>query len=292
LGRLFNARHLGYLLAVERRRRAIVEVRRGPLAARKFILEPERSLRVGRSNVVDLPVPHDGSMSANHFSLAWDGERCTLRDLAGAGGTWLQGLRIAEADVASGSWIKAGATDFMVYLEAHTPPPRRTVAPSGHAARAEAALAELQRRTEPLFAVVDASRGPRPLRLLREAVDDCQSLYEGLPGDVLANEAPYLVALRRDSGLLERLLREGWGSRWGIFLASARPLKDVRRHLRRFLLVQDDETNRPYYFRFYDPRTLRIFVPTCTPHQRADFFGDIAAFFAEDESGSLRAFVR
>ena len=107
----------------------------------------------------------------------------------------------------------------------------------------------------------------------------------------LAHCAPYLVALRPDSGLLERLVREGWGARWGIFFACARPFKDVRRHLRRFLLVEDDVTAEKYYFRFYDPRTLRVFLPSCTPRQRADFFGEIACFFAEGERGELRRFT-
>jgi hypothetical protein len=280
------------VLAVDRPRRAIVEVRRGPVASLKVVLDPGQTLLVGRSNVVDLPVPRDTRMSAKHFALVWDGECCTLRDLDGAGGTWLQGARVQEAQVQSGSWIKAGETDFMVYLEAHTRSPRRRGAPPQDAERATAALTELERQPGPLFAVVDASRGPRPLRLLREAVDEHRSLYEGVPGDMLADAAPYLVALRRDSGLLERLLREGWGSRWGIFLACKRPFEEARRHLRRFLLAEDDETGERYYFRFYDPRTLRLFVPSCTPRQREDFFGDIDAFFAEDDRGELRAFPR
>jgi hypothetical protein len=279
---------------VDRSRRAIVEVRRGPLASLKAVLDPGRTLRVGRSNVVDLPVPRDTRMSAEHFALAWDGECCTLRDLegAGGGGTWLQGARVHEARVDNGSWIKAGETDFMVYLEAHTPAPRRRGAPPQSAERAPTALAELERQSGPLFAVVDASRGPRPLRLLREAVDEHRSLYDGVTGDVLADAAPYLVALRRDSGLLDRLLREGWGSRWSIFLACKRPFKEVRRHLRRFLLAEDDETGERYYFRFYDPRTLRLFLPSCTLRQREDFFGEIDAFFAEDDRGELREFPR
>jgi hypothetical protein len=273
-------------------RRAILEVRRGPLAPRKVILQPGDRFCVGRSNVTEVPIARDARMSAEHFLVSWNADRCTVLDLGSADGTWLDGARVREAQLDNGAWIRAGETDFMVYFEAHTPSATRRRATPPDADQARAALAELERRREPLFAVVDGSRGPRPLRLLREAVDEHRSLYEGVRGDALADAAPYLVAFRRDSALLERLVREGWGSRWAVFLACGRPFNEVRRHLRRFLVVEDDDTGEPYYFRFYDPRTLRVFLPSCTPRQRADFFGDVDAFFAEDERGAIRAFPR
>lgn len=280
----------------EERKRIIVEIRLGPLASRKAILAPGQALRLGRAERdhhpgrIDLVIPHDAQLSTEHLELTWDGARCHLRDLDSAKGTWLQGERVTAAEVTNGAWIRAGDTHLMVYFEAHTPP--RTAAPAPVEERMTA-LATLQRAcaTGGLFAVVDAARGGRPLRLLREAVDEHRSLYDGVKGEALAHCAPYLVALRSDSGLLERLVREGWGARWGIFLACARPFVEVRRHLRRFLLIEDDETAQRYYFRFYDPRTLRLFLPTCTPRQRHDFFGELAAFWAEGERGELVRFA-
>lgn len=158
------------------------------------------------------------------------------------------------------------------------------------AAEKAAALSALMREDGPLFAIVDASRGVRPLQLLRESVDKHRSLYDGVQGEALAHCAPYLVALRRDSGLLERLVNEGWGRRFGIYLSCPRPLPEVRRHFRRFLLVEDDETGDRYYFRFYDPTALRVFLPSCTPRQTIDFFGEVTCFFAEGERGELCRF--
>ena len=66
-------------------RRAIVEVRFGPLASRRAIIEPGQLLRVGRSNMLGLALPHDGQMSAEHLELSWDGERCRVRRGAGFG---------------------------------------------------------------------------------------------------------------------------------------------------------------------------------------------------------------
>jgi hypothetical protein len=39
------------------------------------------------------------------------------------------------------------------------------------------------------------------------------------------------------------------------------------------------------YFRFYDPRVLRIFLPTCDQDQLLTFFGRIRSFWTENESG-------
>jgi Domain of unknown function (DUF4123)/Inner membrane component of T3SS, cytoplasmic domain len=271
-------------------RRSIVEVRGGPIAYPKAILQPGHTMRVGRSNLADLAVHHDAQMSAEHLTLTWDGERCVVRDLDSASGTWIHGTRIADGELTNGAWIRAGATNLMVYFEAHTRP-RDDDALASLATEKATALHALERCPD-LFAVVDASCGPRPLRLLRESVDEHRSLYDGTKGEALAHCAPYLVALRRDSGLLERLMREGWGERWAIFFTCARPFKDVRRHLRRFLVVEDDDTGEKYYFRFYDPRTLRAFLPSCTPRQHQDFLGEFSCFLAEGERGELLRFPR
>ena len=46
----------------------------------------------------------------------------------------------------------------------------------------------------------------------------------------------------------------------------------------------------PLYFRYYDPRVLRAWLPTCDPAQLAEFFGPVEFFIAEDEAPS-RAFA-
>src|SRR5262249_8892112 len=93
--------------------RAILEHRWRPLRYRKEARDPGKTVRAGRSNLLDLAFPHDAQMSAEHLAISWDGERCRLRDLDSAGGTFLGGERVGEADVASGSWIKAGSTNLM-----------------------------------------------------------------------------------------------------------------------------------------------------------------------------------
>ncbi|HYO54531.1 DUF4123 domain-containing protein [Archangium sp.] len=152
------------------------------------------------------------------------------------------------------------------------------------------ALEVLQAEGEPLFAVLDSARDRRVLKLLQEAEEDHESLYEGPEGEELASVAPYLIRLPRDSALIELLVRGGWGKSWGVFLTSPLPFKETRRHLRKFLKVQDEKSRKRMYFRFYDPRVLRVFLPSCSPEQRGAFGGPLGTFLLEGEKGELLRF--
>jgi hypothetical protein len=270
-------------------RRLIVEVRGGPLSGAKALVVPGESLRVGRTEQAHLIIPRDQHLSGLHCELTWDGVTCTLRDAGSAEGTHLSGERIGgPTAVPHGGWIKVGETSLMVYREAFSPPRLAPLEPAlaAAAAQARAALGAHQGRGR-LHAVLDAARDERVLELLREAVDPHRSLYDGVKGEALADVAPYLVTFRRDSGLLDRLLQEGWGRSWGVFLTSGAPPASVRRHFRRFLLVEDEDAAERMYFRFYDPRVLREFMPIATPRQKDDLFEGLDAILLEGEDGEL-----
>ena len=88
---------------------------------------------------------------------------------------------------------------------------------------------------------------------------------------------------REFSPLLEALVKEGWGKSWAVYLSSPSDLQEVRRHLRHFLQVKLP-SGEQVYFRFYDPRVMRVFLPTCTPEDTTQFFGPIQNYLVEDES--------
>jgi pSer/pThr/pTyr-binding forkhead associated (FHA) protein len=293
--------------------RVIVEIQGGKLAGTKRVLVPGSTLRVGRRQRADLVVPDD-QMSAPHFEISWDGIACRVQDLASQKGTLVGGQKVPHAELQNGSWIRAGSSDFLVFFEEATPPPvdhdaqmdeedlpplaaewrrqNRSKLEATAQAREEAARAALAAlgSLEGLHAVIDAARDDRTLILLQESVEEYRSLYEGLEGDALAHVAPYLVSLPPGSRLLGRLVAEGWGKRWASYLTCDRPFKDVRRHLRRFLMVADADTRERFYFRFYDPGVLRTFIPNATPRQMHEFFGPISAFHLEGEHGELVRF--
>jgi hypothetical protein len=134
-----------------------------------------------------------------------------------------------------------------------------------------------------LFALLDAARAPAvPARLAEFKVEHV-SLLAGEMGELLKDVAPYLARCPQDSPFTKWLLEEGWGNSWGIFVSANLSLEELRRHLKRFLLVKDEE-DKKYHFRFYDPRVLRVFLPTCTPTEAAQFFGRIRQFLVEGDS--------
>lgn len=294
--------------------RAILEVRSGRLIGTKTVLSANQRLTVGRKPLADFVVPDD-RMSGIHFELALDEGRCRVSDLQSNGGTLLGGQRVTEGEARNGAWIRAGGTDFTLHFEATTPPPidfesylddaeedevdpamalwlqanrepRRRLA-AALAARKEKAIQALGGADGPRYVVLDTARSERILVLLQESVEPCRSLYEGLEGDALAHVAPYLVELPPGSGLLARLVREGWEKRWGIFIDFPHSFKELRRHLRRLLIVGDADSRQSYYFRFYDPVVLDAFVPTCSVKQRGELFGEIRAFLVEGPLGQI-----
>jgi len=281
--------------------RLIVEVRYGKLGGEKRALRPGESLRIGRTDLAELVVAHDGQMSNVHFELSWDGERALLRDLGSQGGVRLGGLCVERAEVPHGGWIQAGETDFMVYVEGRTKAGRLLLTQDEwdvEDARVESAKAactalRAESANAPLYAILDAARDRRVLEVLREHAERHQSLYDGLPGETLEDVAPYLVGpMRKDSRLLDILCEEGLGRRWGMYCTSFEKFVEVRRHFRRFLMVDLESTGERVYFRFYDPGVMRIYWPTCSRGQQAELTQGIEEIFVEERDFSLTPLVR
>jgi hypothetical protein len=134
----------------------------------------------------------------------------------------------------------------------------------------------------PILAVVDGARDRAIPGMIRASGFQHQSLYEGEAGEELAPFGPYLVALPAERGAIERWNREIWGKSYGVYLSCALPFDAVRKHLRRFIIVEL-ESGRRAYFRFYDPRVLRTFLPGCTYEEWTQFFGPIDEYFMESE---------
>jgi hypothetical protein len=79
-------------------------------------------------------------------------------------------------------------------------------------------------------------------------------------------------------------LSEGLGNHWGVLALSRQSITEMRRQFRSLITVYD-ETGRPMIFRYYDPRVLRNFLPTCNADELKTFFGKVDTFFAEEADG-------
>jgi hypothetical protein len=144
---------------------------------------------------------------------------------------------------------------------------------------------------QPLYAVVDTARSLNLLWQVTGLGDESVSLLDSA-GGALETVAPYLVRLPANSKTLQSLVCDAWGESCTVYLQSTAPLPELRAHLRRFLMVRSEE-GQSYYFRYYDPRVLRAFLPTCRDAQAAVFFGPIDAFYMEgDQAAQVIEFER
>jgi hypothetical protein len=135
----------------------------------------------------------------------------------------------------------------------------------------------------PLFALIDAARESDGPYQAREAGVAHESLFAGDLGEMLADVAPYVVDFHRDSAFFPWWFAQ-WGKSIGVLVEAPVTLPDLRRHFRTLLMVRGEQ-RKQYYFRFYDPRVLRVFLPSCTPEELRQFFGPITAFYCESEGG-------
>ena len=137
---------------------------------------------------------------------------------------------------------------------------------------------------ESVYAILDGASIPGLLDKLASAREDWVCLYRGALEPSLARMAPYLVKLRRDASFTEWLIVEGWGKHWGVIAVSPAGLEALRRHFRHFLRVRDHR-GAVLYFRYYDPRVLRIYLPTCNLREIKTVYGPVSRYITEDEEG-------
>ena len=271
--------------------RWILRVTGGPSHDKRGALTADATLRIGSGARCNLRVAGDEQLSRRHFDVQCARGRANI-EVRTATATLLNGQPVSRAPLLDGDWIRAGQTDFVI-REVGAAAAAKPEVVARHATSKAAAAAELHSRQGQLYALIDAARSERVLKLLHTSAAPWRSLYQGQQGVVLAETAPYLVSLVHDGPLLQQLLAEGWGDSWGIYLTSHAELAVLRRHLRRLLLVSLEAPPLRAYFRFYDPRVLRIFMRACTRQQRTALFGNmVGAIIAEDDNAGVLCWGR
>jgi hypothetical protein len=144
-----------------------------------------------------------------------------------------------------------------------------------------------------LYALLDGARDDAVHAFTRESGCPWVYLEEAVVEASYEVCAPRLIALgRRPSPALERLLAQGWGHSWGVFVRTKAGFGRLRRHLRTLSSVKLPN-GRVAQFRFYDPRVLRLYLPTCTADELALMFGPVLEYLMEAETpGRLCRFAR
>lgn len=234
-----------------------------------------KPFRFGSHGDCGCPLPPDASFPGTSFSLYFDGERCLLQDDGHGGAIYLNGMKAGKAELEDEDLIQAGRCIVRV----------RFVPGEEESPNNAAVLDILNGPAQPLYALLDAARDPQVLEILRRSGEPVECLYEGEKAEELGEWAPYLAPLPAASPLLRALAARGWGKSWGLYVSCAQPAEEVKKHFRHFLMVEQ-EGGETVYFRFYDPRVLRTFLPTCNGGETRQFFGPVQAFWMEDEDPS------
>ncbi len=133
------------------------------------------------------------------------------------------------------------------------------------------------------FAVLDGASIPDLRMSLHRHQPEHVCLYRGELAPDMAEVAPYLVRLELNSEFTNWVLTQGWGQHWGIFAIVPADMREMRQHFRRFLTVYDPN-GKPLVFRYYDPRVLRVYLPTCNSEELTTVFGPVTSFILEDEN--------
>jgi hypothetical protein len=125
-----------------------------------------------------------------------------------------------------------------------------------------------------LYAITDGADEP----LLRTMIPQlgqlraCPVVAAGTPEQELT---PYVVAV--DPMLLDWLRRNVWSKPWGVFVLAESDLASLAQHFARFLLITLPDGEN-WFFRFYDPRLLQVFLPNCSAEELSAFCAPVRAF--------------
>lgn len=260
----------------------VLEVR-PPKGERIYVPLPASGmLTVSREAPADLVIP-DQFISRNHFQVVCEDMIHIFTDQGSSNGTYLNGVRLRQAVLKPRDAIFAGRTAFRiavvmdgkVLLDSLPESPGELLPWQSRLIAALDAAAN--------FVVLDGAVTPAVRDLLNQAGVFYQSLYEGEQSRDLAVNGPYLAEIQKGGKMLPFLIKVGWGNSWGVFLSTKMDFAETRKHLRHFLIV-DIEGGQKVLFRFYDPRVMRVFLPTCNAEQRKEFFGQIEQILVESES--------
>jgi hypothetical protein len=136
-----------------------------------------------------------------------------------------------------------------------------------------------------IYLLLDAARMEDEIEIAKEMNPDFDSLYRGRSEETLSSVAPYIFKVNRGEQFEKWYFEKGWGVSWGVLVYSQDDMKSLHKHFRQFLMVKTED-GEELYFRFYDPRVLRIFLPTCDKQQLKEMFGPVDCFICEDEDPS------
>ena len=136
-----------------------------------------------------------------------------------------------------------------------------------------------------LYAVVDAAKDYRLAIASRDLLGEpLRPLFIKAPRH-MERVGPYMARIQCGNRYPDymKIWADRIGDNAGILLLSSSWPQAVRSHLRSIFKVYDEQGTM-FYFRFYDPRVIRTYLPTCTAKECRQFFGPVRSYLVEGEA--------
>lgn len=136
------------------------------------------------------------------------------------------------------------------------------------------------------YAVIDGAQCLDLMPVIEDMRPPHACLFLGELEPEIEMVAPHLVQLDPKEKFFDWLFDNGWSHNWSIFLTSEAELLDMRAHFRRLTIVEMPD-GQFVYFRFYDPRVMRGFLPSCDAEQIASMYGEpVETYLLEQDGGA------
>jgi hypothetical protein len=133
------------------------------------------------------------------------------------------------------------------------------------------------------FLILDAAIAEGNINSAIALNKNYKSLIKSKSEDELESVAPYLFSMNKSTiDFSNWFFGVGWNKNWGVLVFSNASFEDVYNHFCKYLIVTNDD-KQEVYFRFYDPRVLRIILLSFDTKQLTSFFGPVSTFIVEDE---------
>ncbi len=125
-----------------------------------------------------------------------------------------------------------------------------------------------------VYSVIDGANAPVLLGKLAKYEPKHTCLFRGELSIEMAEVAPYMVKLEPDHDFTNWLLEYAMESPCCIFAQTDKDFLALRKHFRSFLRVESPE-GETLHFRYYDPRVLSVYLPSCEEEENAVLYADV-----------------
>ena len=149
-----------------------------------------------------------------------------------------------------------------------------------------------------VYCIIDSACDKNIYPMLKNSKWDYTCLYKKnihFEGDRMCEElaatAPYFLVLDPAKIKVEHFIQERIGKNQIIVFESEAPEQVILDHCSSMLKAMDED-GKVISFRYYDPRILRAYLPTCTDEEKFIFFGDIETIWVEGEDEEILEFVK